>query len=285
MHKSVLLNEIISELDLKPGDIFVDATLGAGGHSRAVCEKFPKAKIIGFDLDEGAYKLAEEKLKGCNTEIFKTNFKNLDSFVKEPFNAMLFDLGLSSMELESSGRGFSFLRNEPLLMTFGDPKEYLFTARDIVNSWDEENIVAILKGYGEEPRAQKIARAIIERRKGKSIETTFDLVETLSSVFPKKGRIHFATKTFQAIRIAVNDELNVIKEVLPKAFHLLKSGGKIFVISFHSLEDRIVKRFFKEQKKNDLAKIITKKPLIATREEILENPRARSAKLRILEKI
>ena len=289
-HKPVLLNEVLANIVLEPKDYFIDATLGAAGHSLAICGKYPGVSIIGFDLDPQARQIAEEKLNkaGCNFRIISQNFKELEMAGARNVGAILFDLGLSSMELQNSGRGFSFLRDEPLIMTFGEPKDYIFTAKDIVNDWSEENLKAILFGFGEERYAAKIAKAITRAREGKPIATTFDLVAIIASAVPgnyKRGRLHYATKTFQALRIAVNDELKTLSASLPKAFDLLKTGGRMLVISFHSLEDRIVKHFFQAKKKEEKAFLLTKKPIIATAEEIRENPRSRSAKLRILEKI
>ena len=290
MHKPVLLNEILANLRLLPNEIFIDGTLGGAGHSLAICQKYPAVSIIGFELDPKARELANQKLSegDCNFKIIPDNFRNLEKSGMKEVAAVLFDLGLSSIELASSGRGFSFQKNEPLLMTFGEPDEYVATAKDIVNEWREENLEMILRGYGEERYARRIAKSIVEEREKKPIATTTDLVQVIEKAVPanyKNRKIHFATKTFQAIRIAVNDELKVLTEALPKAFDLLKPGGRLLVISFHSLEDRIVKRFFREKKKTGVAEIITKKPIRTGEEEIGENPRARSAKLRILEKL
>jgi 16S rRNA (cytosine1402-N4)-methyltransferase len=207
-------------------------------------------------------------------------------------NAILLDLGISSDELENSGRGFTFQKDEPLLMTMGDPAKYPFTAATIVNSWKEEDIANVIFGYGEERYARRIARAIVTYREKKIIETSGELAEIVKSAVPRFGRsfngrpakIHPATKTFQALRIAVNDELGALKEGLTKGYERLAPGGKMVVISFHSLEDRIVKNFFKALADDSNAKIITKRPIIASPQEIAENPRSRSAKLRILQK-
>jgi 16S rRNA (cytosine1402-N4)-methyltransferase len=201
---------------------------------------------------------------------------------------ILMDLGISSDELDNSGRGFTFQKDEPLLMTFGDPKDYPFTAKDIVNNWDESVIADIIYGYAEERFGRKIARAIVNYRTKKQIETSGELAEIVKMCVPgfyKRGKIHPATRTFQALRIAVNDELNSLREGLTKGYESLNKGGRMAIISFHSLEDRIVKDFNKKMAIEDKAKIITKKPITASPQEIAENPRSRSAKLRVLEKV
>jgi 16S rRNA (cytosine1402-N4)-methyltransferase len=294
MHTPVLLNETIQGLDFKESDVLLDATLGLGGHSMEACKIFPRIKIIGLDLNNATRLAAEDLLQnaGCNIETVSSNFRDLDKALLgrgiEKADKYIFDLGYSSVELENSGRGFSFQKDEPLLMTYKDEiGEQDLTAEEIVNSWQEENLEAIIAGYGEERYAGKIARAIALARKQKRITTTFELIEIIrsaTSISYQKQKIHFATKTFQALRIAVNDEIEALKEGLAKAFHKLNRKGRIAVISFHSGEDRIVKNYFRELDKTGQAKIINKKPITATLEEIKNNRRARSAKLRILEK-
>ena len=298
IHQTVLLNETIDGLNLpalrlgeKNTSIVVDATFGGGGHSLEICKKYPTVKIIALDQDKGAFEKAKAKFKNVKCEItfINENFKNLDKALEEKVNGIIFDLGLSSDQLENSGRGFSFMKEEPLLMTMKEhPLPEELTALEVVNNWEEKNLADIIYGYGEEKFSRRIAKGIVEARKKKSIETTFDLVKIIEESVPavyRRGRIHCATKTFQALRITVNNELGVLKEGLEKGFNGLKLGGRMLVISFHSLEDRIVKRFFKEKEKKDEARLINKKPIIPTREEILQNNRSRSAKLRILEKI
>ncbi|PIQ67111.1 MAG: 16S rRNA (cytosine(1402)-N(4))-methyltransferase [Candidatus Zambryskibacteria bacterium CG_4_9_14_3_um_filter_40_16] len=292
-HTPVLLQESIRGLDIHEGDVFVDATLGNGGHSLAIAESFGKrVLIVGIDRDSDAIKRSKERFSKIEANIIfvENSFCNIAQILEEKglrANKVLFDLGMSSNQLEESGRGFSFRRDEPLLMTFEKPSEKeILTAYEIVNYWKEDEIIKILYEYGEESRAKKIAKAIVERRKWKKIETSGELKELVEGVVAYKGgkKINPATKTFQAIRIAVNDELRVLNEGLEGAFGRLVNKGRIVVISFHSLEDRIVKNFYKEKAKNEMATIITKKPIIASREETEENPRARSAKMRILEK-
>lgn len=295
MHVPVLLKETIDCLGFTDKDkIFLDATVGAGGHSLEICKRFPWLQIIAIDVDEEALSLAEENLKigGCQFEVKIENFRNLaktmDELGIQKVDKILFDIGMSSMHIDISGRGFSFQKDEPLLMTMKKELEGSLTAYEIVNSWPKDEIEKILRDYGEESFARKIAEQIVKERKKGPIKTTFDLVKVIEDATPKfyrHKRIHPATKTFQAIRIAVNDELESLKEGIGQAFERLRVGGRLAVISFHSLEDRIVKKNFKELEKNGKGKLITKKPLTASFEEIKINSRSRSAKLRVIEKI
>lgn len=296
MHTPVLLKEVIENLDLKEGDVVVDATINRAGHSREICEKIGDTGIlIGIDLDQEALNEAKEKLKSAKCKIIleKDNFRNLDKVLErvgiKKVSAILLDLGFSSNQMDKSGRGFSFQKNEPLLMTLrDDPSGEDLTAKEIINNWEEENIADIIYGYGEEKFSRVIAKKIVELRKEKLTETTQDLVLAIEKAVPnwyKHKKIHFATKTFQALRITVNDEIGALKDILPKAIDALDVNGRLAIISFHSIEDRIVKQFFKEQKDNQIGEIITKKPIIPTKDEIRENPRSRSAKLRIFKKL
>ena len=295
VHTSVLLNETIDGLNLKKGSIVLDGTFGGGGHSIEIYKRYKDVKIIALDQDKSAWSKAKSKFKDLDYDIkfVSINFRDLDKALEETgvdeVDGIIFDLGLSSDQLENAGRGFSFKRDEPLLMTMKeDPKDEDVTALDIVNSWDEKNIADIIYGYGEEKFSRRIARAIVEARNVKEIKTTFDLVSILENCLPavyKRGKLHFATRTFQALRIAVNDELNTLELGLKKGFDALKVGGRMSVISFHSLEDRIVKNFYKVKKENGEAILINKKPIIAGGDELKSNPRARSAKLRVIEKI
>ena len=293
-HKTVLLNESIENLNLKPGAIFFDGTLGGAGHSSKVCSDFGGAvRIIATDKDNLAIKNAKDKLSklGCNADLILDDYRNIDRVLTnlsvEKVDGMLLDLGLSSDQLDASGRGFTFRNNEPLLMTFSEDDQKV-NAKIIVNNWSEETIADILYGYSDERYSRRIAKAIAERRKIKPIETTFDLVEIIKNVVPRgyqRGKTHFATKTFQALRIAVNDEITALKEGMKKGWEFLKKGGRMAIISFHSVEDREVKNFFRNKAKNGEGKLINKKPITPTDDEIKENPRARSAKLRVIEKI
>jgi 16S rRNA (cytosine1402-N4)-methyltransferase len=337
IHKTVLLNETIEGLGLSRSKAFkdpqslasekivLDATFGGGGHSREILNKYPTIKIIALDQDKDVFKNIFDKrisFKNINfidlDQIFqKENLKDFCAFALGDirtgdqhdalnlsnylFDAIIFDLGLSSDQLENSGRGFSFMKNEPLLMTMkeparnashsdagGNPSEYMLTAFDIVNGWSEKSLADIIYGYGEEKFSRRIAKGIIEAREKNKIQTTWDLVKVIENSVPavyRKGRLHCATKTFQALRIAVNDELGALQIGLEKGFEFLKKSGRMAVISFHSLEDRIVKRFYKGKEKKGEVILINKKPIIPKEEEIKNNPRSRSAKLRILEKI
>jgi 16S rRNA (cytosine1402-N4)-methyltransferase len=298
VHRTVLLNEAIEGLDLgsKKAPIVVDATVGGGGHLVEICKRYKGVKILGLDEDATAIKRAETKVKNfdCEINFIKSNFRELDAVLKKEkiscIDGIIFDLGLSSDQLEISGRGFSFKRDEPLLMTFKNEKDVKpedLTAFDIVNTWSEENLADIIYGFGEEKFARKIAAKIVERREKKKIKTTFELVDVINesvSASYRRGKIHPATKTFQAIRIAVNNELETLQIGLNHAFDALRASGRMSVITFHSLEDRIVKKFYKMKVENKEAKMVNKKVILASEKEIIENPRARSAKLRILEK-
>jgi len=285
IHRTVLLNETIEGLNLKSDCVVLDCTFGGGGHSREVLRRFPKARIIALDQDKSVWKNDDARISFHNE-----NFSNLDKVLRgEKVDGIIFDLGLSSDQLENSGRGFSFLKNEPLLMTIKEnPQAEDITAKEIVNSWEEKNLADVIYGYGEERYARGIAKAIVEARKEIEIKTTFDLVKIIKGAVPasyRRGRINPATRTFQALRIAVNDELGVLKDGLEKGFEKLKAGGRMAVISFHSLEDRIAKKFYKGLEREGKAKLINKKPVEASPEELKSNPRSRSAKLRILSRL
>lgn len=299
IHASVLLEDIVKGLSLKPGDVLLDGTIGGAGHAAALCRSVEgNLQVIGLDTDPGALGKATVGLqmycKGGYT-LLEQNFRNLDQALiaiglpkEESLDAVVLDLGWSSFQLEESGRGFSFQVDEPLLMTLGKPESFPFTARDILNTWDEYHLRNVLWGYGEERFAGRIAKKIVELRQERPFETTFDLVDAVAAATPRsyaRGKIHPATKTFQALRIAVNDELTTLKTGLEKAWKALKPEGKLAVISFHSLEDRIVKQFFQAKAKEKIGKILTKKPIVPSRQEVLENPRSRSAKLRIIQRV
>jgi len=291
MHISVLLNEVIKLLDPKENENFIDATLGEGGHTLALLQKTsPAGKVLGIDLDPETLEIAHRKLHafGERLVLANNNFKNLEEIIADnkfkEISGIVFDLGMSSRDIDEAGRGFSFLKDEPLLMNFGS--DTMLTAEHIVNGWPESELEKIIRLYGEEKFSRQIARAIIARRIVKPIKTTFDLVEVIENSTPNfyhHGRIHPATRTFQALRIAVNDELGSIQKGLEASLKILSSGAKIAVISFHSLEDRIVKNFFRDNK--NTLKILTKKPVVPAQVEVLNNPRARSGKLRVAQKI
>jgi 16S rRNA (cytosine1402-N4)-methyltransferase len=290
VHKTVLLKETVDGLDLHDGSVIVDGTLGGGGHTKLICQRSPSSKVYAFDLDGDAIARSKEVLEGCNVEYIQSNFRNIKTELADreitEVDGIVLDLGFSSDQLEQAGRGISFQKDEPLVMTLSDKGDGV-TAREIVNEWGEETIADIIYGFGEDRSARRIAKAIVEARLEASIETTFQLKEIVYQAVPffrRKGKIHPATQTFQAIRIAVNEELEVLRDVLKDGFEILKPGGRMSIISFHSLEDRIVKKFFRDKEDSDLAKRITRKPIISGEEELKENRRARSAKLRILEK-
>jgi len=295
-HISVLLNESIDGLNIKQGDIVVDGTLGAGGHTLEIIRRFGnRVKIICFDLDSDAIDRAKKIIDKTNSDVIYNaiGFQKIDEVLRElgikKVNSILLDLGISSFQLEEGDRGFTFLKNEPLLMTLKrNPSDNDITAHLIVNTWSEESIADIIYGFGEERYSRRIAKAIVESRLEKEIKTTFDLVEIINKAvgkFYKGKKINPATKTFQAIRIATNSELMNLEEVIQKGFESLCEGGRMAIISFHSLEDRIVKKAFVKLKEEERAIIINKKPIIPNEKEIKENPRSRSSKLRIIKKI
>ncbi len=296
MHIPVLLQETLDGLVLQTGDRVFEGTVGLGGHSEEICKKIGAEGVyVGTDEDENALAHTEERLASypCK-KIFKLeNFRNLDRVLDEesmPFvDKMLFDIGLSNLQLEEPGRGFSFKRDEPLRMTFRvNPREDDLTAREIVNEWGADTLTDIFTGYGEERFAWRIAQAIVTARTAKPIETTGELAEIVKNavpVFARFGKIHPATKVFQAIRIATNDELNALRDGLTKGFTRLAPGGRMAVISFHSLEDRIVKNFFRTCADEGSGTLVVKKPITPSDEELERNPKSRSAKLRIIEKL
>lgn len=296
VHIPVLQKEVIQYLSPKPNENFIDCTIGGGGHTRAILEKNgPQGKVMGIDQDQEMIKNIESRFG--NEELEKRlilvcdNFVNLGEIVEKrkfgPINGILLDLGISSWHITESKRGFSFLREEPLLMRYdGDTNK--LTAEKIINDWPEEEIEKILKEYGQERFAKKITKEIIQQRETRPIKATTQLVEIIRRATPgwyQHRRIHFATKTFQALRIAVNEELNNLERTLPQVVEVLETEGRIVIISFHSLEDRIVKNFFRKESKNGQLKILTKKPIKPTEKEISFNPRSRSAKLRAALKI
>ena len=291
-HIPVLLDEIIELLQPSPGDIVVDATLGAGGHAQVLLERIsPNGTLIGFDRDPDAIKVASQNLSSRKSNSLlvtvSSSFAVLGDQLKSRgyrrVDAVLFDLGLSSLQLEA-GRGFSFLESAPLDMRF-DPKGDL-TAEEIVNSYSKERLADILWQFGEERASRRIAQAIYDERRQGRITDTQALAEIVAvAKGGRRGKTHPATQTFQALRIAVNEELGEIARALPQALDVLSPGGRLAVISFHSLEDRIVKNLFRNWARAGEVRLMTKKPIVAERSEMLQNPRSRSAKLRVIEKI
>lgn len=296
MHTPVLLKESIELLNPKIGNTILDATINGGGHSEEILKTIgEKGRLIGIDQDDAVLNKLKEKWKGRkNILLARDNFRNLDkvlgSLKIEKVNGAIFDIGISSSQIDESGRGFSFQKDEPLLMTMKaeiEPDD--LTAKEIVNDWSEKDLADIIWKYGEERFSRKIARNIVRRREAKAIETTLELVDAIRESVPpfyrNSRKINCATRTFQALRIAVNDELGALEEGLKKAWNFLDKNGRLAVISFHSLEDRIVKNYFRELAAKSEGKIMTKKPLVPTEEEKRSNPRSRSAKLRAIEKI
>lgn len=296
IHIPVLLQEVLQFLNPKQNENFIDATIGEGGHAKAILEKTaPGGILLGIDRDTQQIERAEKELSKFEKRMILVNdsFGNLDAIIRKlekklMWQGILFDLGWSQAHMEQSGRGFSVMRDEALDMRYSvRPTTYdqrLTTAKEIVNRWRQEEIERILREYGEERFARRIADEIIHARKKKPIETTFQLVDSIKKATPRwyhHRRIHPATKTFQALRITVNDEHTQIEKGLSAACSIVAKGGKILVISFHSGEDRIVKNVFKTCSESGLGKIQTKKPIRPLEREIKDNPPARSAKLRV----
>jgi 16S rRNA (cytosine1402-N4)-methyltransferase len=295
MHIPVLLHETITWLRPKEGGTYVDCTVNRAGHSKEIAKIIgPKGTLIIFDLDSRALSEAKailEKLPQAPKIIpVHANFRTLTTVLKEHaidhIDGLIADLGLSSQELDSSGRGFTFRFDEPLLMTFNDQvDEKTLTAKDIVNTWQEESIADILFGFADERYSRRIARAIVAYREDKEISSTQELVDIISRAIPmtyRHARTHFATKTFQALRMAVNDELRSIEDLINALPNCLIKEGRACIITFHSTEDRIVKNLIRSQEQLTL---VSKKAIIPTEEEIKHNPRARSAQLRIAERV
>lgn len=293
LHQSVLLDEAIDALAIESGDVVVDGTVGGAGHFSALLEKLEgTGTLVGIDADHDAISRGEKAAaatKGTQVLLVEDNFRNLASILDEKgidsIDKALFDLGWSSYHL-SSGRGFSFRADEPLLMTYGEPLPGT-TAADLVNTATEETLSEILFTLGEERFARQIARGIANARSRERILTTSDLVAVIEASTPgwyQHRRLHPATKTFQALRMAVNDELGAIRDGLTAAIERLTEGGRLAVITFHSIEDRVVKSLLRDAAYAGKGTVLTKKPLAPSDEEVSENPRARSAKLRVFER-
>ncbi len=280
MHVPVLKKEVLEELDLKRNKNYIDATFGEGGHSKEILERIkPSGKVLAIERDEVLYKRGL-KINLKNLILYNDSYSKIKEIItKASFSdiqGILFDLGFCTFHIEESKKGFSFNKNELLDMRYNSRG---ITAEQIINNWPKKDLERILKDYGQEKYFKKIAEQIIRQRKDRKIKTTFDLIEVIKKAVPfKKNKIHFATRTFQALRIAVNNELEHLEKGLGQAYEVLEKNGKILVISFHSLEDRIVKDFFKKQ--NMKSKLI-----IPSQEEIKNNKKARSAKLRVGTKI
>lgn len=307
-HIPVLGPEAVDALQVRPGGIYVDCTLGGGGHSLLIAQRLSKdGWLIGIDQDQEALERARERLSstGVKLTLIHRNFRHLASILSslkvEKVDGFLYDLGVSSPQLDEAERGFSYQKDAPLDMRMD--RSQPLSAYEVVNTYSEEELADIIRRYGEERYYKRIARRIVERRKEGPIQTTKELAELVRQSIPAKAREtgpHPAKRTFQAIRIAVNDELSALSQSLAQAVPLLKPGGRLVVITFHSLEDRICKQFFKEESapcvcppglprcvcgKQPTLKIITKKPILPSQKEIEYNPRSRSAKMRVAEKI
>lgn len=306
-HVSVLLEECIEALDIKPDGIYVDGTLGGAGHSSRIAAKLTTGRLIGIDRDPVALKAAGERLApfGDRVTLVHSNFCEIKQVLKdlniEGVDGILLDLGVSSPQLDDGARGFSYMADAPLDMRMNN--EDALTAHTVVNTWSQEELKRILYTYGEERYAPQIAAAICRRREERPIETTLELVDVIRSAMPAaalREKQHPAKRSFQAIRIAVNDELGSVEKVMVDAIPALNPGGRLAIITFHSLEDRIVKQGMAEAAKGcscppnfpvcvcgkkPQVKLVSRKPIVSGEEELQINPRARSAKLRVCEKI
>lgn len=289
MHVPVMLKEVIEYWPNKPNGIYVDCTFGSGGHSQVLLNSYPESRIIAFDYDEQAINRSQQipLLNSLKLTLINDNFvnleRNLTSLGIQKIDGFLFDLGLSTEQLSSLDRGFSYRLVSPLDMRASNNLK--LNARGIINNYSFQELADIFYYYGEEWKAKMIARKICERRKKEEIVSTQQLVNIIASCFPKKSNKHPARKVFQALRIVINKELDNLILALEASIKYLEVGGKILVISYHSLEDRIAKQFFKKLSINPSFQLITKKPLTPQKEEINNNHQARSAKLRILQKI
>lgn len=306
-HKSVLLHESIAALNIRPDGVYIDGTLGRAGHSREIAQRLTTGRLICIDRDMAAIDAAKERLAPWmdHVTLVHRNFAELGDVLREAgvagADGMLFDLGVSSPQLDDASRGFSYMQDAPLDMRMD--KDSPLTAYEVVNTWSGEELRRILYEYGEERYAPAIARAICRRREERPIETTFELVDIIKSAMPAaalREKQHPAKRSFQAIRIAVNGELDVLPPMLEAAADGLRPGGRLAVISFHSLEDRIVKKTMQELARGCICppefpvcvcgrkpkvKLITRKPIVSQETELEDNPRARSAKLRVAERI
>ncbi len=291
-HVSVLLQEAVEMLAIQPESVVVDATLGGAGHTAAIAAKLSKkGLLIGIDADSKAIERARARVQNCAPRVCFAhgNFRDITNLVRsctdKLVDGMLFDLGWSGFQLQA-GRGFSLSENGPLLMTYADTGDTSLTAHTIVNTWGEESLYQVIRGWGEERYARRIARGLLEARNHAPIETAHDLQAIIARSVPpayRYGRIHPATRTFQALRIAVNDELGALHAALQSAPEISGHGTRVAIISFHSLEDRIVKHTFQAWAKEGKGNVLTKKPITASPKEIAHNPRSRSAKLRVFQ--
>lgn len=306
-HVSVLKDEVIRLLDIKPDGLYLDGTIGGGGHSLEIAKRLTTGKLVGIDRDQDALDFASERLKDYkeNTLFIKGNFKDMRNLLMPHglfgFDGILLDIGVSSYQIDNKDRGFSFIGEAELDMRMDESQS--FSAKNVVNEYDFDKLTKIFFDYGEERYSRRIARKILEEREVKPIELSTELVHIISNSLPKeakKNELKTIARIFQAIRIEVNDELDSLIKVIPDAMSLLKKGGRLAIITFHSLEDRIVKEAFIYANKDCICdprapictcdkkrtgKIITRKPIVPSKIELKDNPRSRSAKLRVLEKV
>lgn len=282
-----MLEEVIEALNPEIGGIYVDATVGVGGHSERILELIGlEGKLIGIDKDFESLRIAEKRLSGKGIVLKRGNFSEMESLVSQEgihqVHGILFDLGVSMFQLGNFERGFSFFSHERLDMRMD--KRQIFSAWDIVNKYPSKRLEKILREYGEERQSRKIARLIVKHREMKPINTCYELSKLIERIYVRRRKIHPATKTFQALRIEVNGEFEQLGQGLDASLRLLRKGGRLCVISYHSLEDRFVKRFIVDNARRNILKAITKKPRIPSAEERIINPSSRSAKLRAAEK-
>ena len=288
VHTPVLVKEVLEYLNIRPGSKIIDATINGGGHTRAILERFDDVRVLGIEFDPDIFK--NLKIGDKRLTVVNDSYTNIRKIVEEHDfrpDGILFDLGLSSWHYEESGRGFSFKRNEILDMRF-NPQAQTESAADIVNKYSENDLRELISSLGEEQFAGNIAKNIIRARKEKPVIMTDDLVKVIGEAVPewyKHKKIHFATKTFQALRIAVNHELENVEKGMRAAIEVLNPGGRLVVISFQGLEDKIVKNIFREKAKEGVVKLVVKGTIKPSWEEAKSNPRARSAKMKIVEKI
>jgi 16S rRNA (cytosine1402-N4)-methyltransferase len=294
MHIPVLYTESIDALNIQPDGVYVDGTLGGAGHASGIAEKLSMdGTLIGLDVDSHAIERATQKLAKYpgHIKLFRENFRNLSQVLDAEnitaVDGVLLDLGWSSFQVDDAERGFSFQSDGPLVMTLWDnPDASMVTAADIINTWSEETLADIFYAYGDETAARLIAKKIVAARRDAKFTTTGELADFIAHVIPfRKGRTHPATRVFQALRIAVNDEYGALQQTLQDIVRYLRPGGRLAIITFHSGEDRIVKNTFKTWQDAGLGTVTTKKPITPTDEELAHNPRCRSAKLRIFEKL
>ncbi len=306
-HISVLFDETLDSLNVKDGGVYVDGTLGGGGHSRGILERAKNVRLIGIDRDREAIKAAGERLADFreNITLVNNNFSNVKQILNElnveKIDGAVLDLGVSSYQLDNAERGFSYMHDARLDMRMNPSDE--LSAYEVVNSYNKEELTKIFYEYGEEKWSKRVAEFIVEKRANKPVETTLELVDIIKAAIPKKVRVegsHPAKRIFQAIRIEVNNELGILKGTVSDIVDVLKPGGRLSIITFHSLEDRIIKKAFLDLamgcvcpksfpvcvcNRQPIVKIISKKPILPTKDEEIENPRSKSAKLRVIEKI